>query len=120
MPNKSEILATLVRIANEGIFIAIAWHVAVALGIAFFVGGLRPRTHLIKSTRPLDASCCLPERISGCEIRSSRKVLGVALSAPLASVSAVSWLYGGSFNGAVFAASSALLLILALRHRLGK
>lgn len=91
-----------------------------ALGIAFFVGGLRPRTHLIKSTRPLDASCCLPERISGCEIRSSRKVLGVALSAPLASVSAVSWLYGGSFNGAVFAASSALLLILALRSPVGE
>ncbi|MFP4083201.1 MAG: hypothetical protein ACLFVG_10685 [Candidatus Aminicenantes bacterium] len=87
MPNPSDILQGLASIANEMVFLAVLWHVLVAVVIIGIICGWRP----------------------------SRK-LGSSLSAiPLLSVSILAWIYKNPFNGAVFLLFAVILAVIGLR-----
>lgn len=87
MPSSAEILAGLTRIAREAFALALLWHAVTAVALVALLRGWRP-----------------PSRW-----------LAASLSLPLASVSALAWIYGNPFNGAVFAALAVALLVLAAR-----
>ncbi len=87
MPDAAHILDGLAMASRQGRVLAIAWHAIMLAVLAALVLGWRP----------------------------DRRLAGVILIAPLVSVSAMAWLVGNPFNGAVFAALSLALLILALR-----
>jgi hypothetical protein len=87
MPSSSEILGGLVSTANDWQIIAVGWHLLLGSLLLAMYGRWRP----------------------------SRRLLGVLLSLPLASVSALAWWSGNVFNGAVFAAVSASVAGLGLR-----
>jgi hypothetical protein len=91
MPTAHEMIAGLARIANDAFGVAVGWHAIFGLALIAAIAGWRP---------------------------SVRWVSGVLL-APLASVSAVAWIYGNPFNGTIFAILVAALLVLARRaaHR---
>ena len=77
MPDAQSILTNLRLIANDRIGGAVAWHVAVALcGLALALGW-----------------------------RPSRRLTGLLLSAPVASVGIVAFMHGNPFNGAISAPS---------------
>ena len=86
MPPES-ILAGLTGVANDWRWLALAWHIFLALVLARLVAGWRPSTWLI----------------------------GHLLVAPLVSVSLVAWLSGNPFNGTVFGVLAATLLTAAKR-----
>jgi len=86
MPTPSEILASLSRIANDAIWLAVFWHLVIAAVAVAIVVGYRP----------------------------SRRLAALLLAAPLASVSIAAWLFGNLFNGAVFALAVLLLSVLAI------
>ena len=89
MPDAQSILSNLRLIANDRIVGAVAWHVAVALcGLALALGW-----------------------------RPSRRLAGLLLSAPVASVGIVAFMHGNPFNGAMFAALAAVLAGIASRFR---
>jgi len=89
MPDAQSILSNLRLIANDRIVGAVAWHVAVALcGLALAFGW-----------------------------RPSRRLAGLLLSAPVASVGIVAFMHGNPFNGAMFAALAAVLAGIASRFR---
>jgi len=87
MPNAHDMVAGLTGIANEAFGVAIAWHAIIALALLAVIAGWRPSTRWTAR----------------------------ALAAPLASVSAVAWIYGNPVNGAIFAMLAAALLVLAPR-----
>jgi hypothetical protein len=87
VPDAQGILTNLRLIANDRIAVAVAWHVAVALcGLALVLGW-----------------------------RPSRRVAGLMLSAPVASVGVVAALHGNPFNGAMFGAITAVLVGITSR-----
>ena len=87
MPDAQGILANLRLIANDRIATAVAWHAAVAIcGLALALGW-----------------------------RPSRRLAGLLLSAPVASVGIVAFLHGNPFNGAMFGALAAALVGIASR-----
>ena len=87
MFDAQSILTNLRLIANDRIAGAIAWHVAVALcGLALVLGW-----------------------------RPSRRLAGLLLSAPVASVGIVAFMHGNPFNGAMFVAIAAVLVGIASR-----
>jgi hypothetical protein len=85
VPPSDEILAGLTKIATEAVGVGIAWHVTVGLCLLAILAGFRPRL----------------------------RILALLLSVPLASVSALAWIYGNPFNGAVFALAAGALGLLA-------
>jgi hypothetical protein len=87
MPPAQEILAGLEAIANGWRTLAIAWHLALAAGLIALRVGWRP----------------------------GRRLAGVLIASPLASVSVLAWLTGNPFNGTVFALVTATLVVVALR-----
>ena len=90
MPDAQDILTNLRLIANDRIAAAVAWHVAVAVCGLALVFGWRP----------------------------SRRLAGVLLSAPVASVGIVAFMHGNPFNGAMFSAIAAVLAGIASRFGL--
>lgn len=87
MPTAEGILAGLGAIANEWRFLAILWHVYLAILVFGLVMGVRP----------------------------ARRLAGVLLALPVASVSALAWIHGNPFNGTFFALASSVLLVIACR-----
>jgi hypothetical protein len=85
VPAANAILAGLSDIANDAVGVGIVWHVVVGVCIVALAAGFRPQP----------------------------RAAAFALSVPLASVSALAWLYGNPFNGAVFALLAVLLAVLA-------
>ena len=86
MPTSQEILQELTAIANENLWLAIAWHIAIVAGLVPIVLGWRPH----------------------------RLLALVALILPLASVSTLAWVYGNPFNGIAFSVLGGLLLAVGL------
>jgi len=87
VPDAQSILTNLRLIANARIATAVAWHVAVAVcGLALALGW-----------------------------RPSRRLAGLLLAAPVASVGVVAALHGNPFNGAMFGALTAVLAGIASR-----
>jgi hypothetical protein len=84
MPSSSEILATLARIAHDALPFAVLWHVALAGSLVAVLLGWRP----------------------------SARLCGVLSIAPLISVSALAFIFGNVFNGAVFALLAAGLALV--------
>lgn len=87
MPSAETVLTGLTTIANEWRWLAITWHVVVAVLFAALVTGWWQSTRLV----------------------------GQVLIASLLSVSLVAWLSGNPFNGTVFAMLAATLLGTAVR-----
>lgn len=85
MPNSTEILAGLSRIANAGFGVAVAWHVALGALLVALVAGWRPPVRAIAA-------------------------FAIAM---LASVCAAAWAFGNPFNAAAFAALVVALAIIA-------
>jgi len=81
MPSAETILNGLFAIANDWRWLAIAWHVWLAMLTGLLVGGWRPS---VRRTRSL-------------------------LSAPLVSVAVLAWLSGNPFNGVMFVGLVAVL-----------
>jgi hypothetical protein len=87
MPTSFEILNGLAAISNEGISVAVFWHIVFGLIIVALVLGWRP----------------------------SRRVAAIALALPLLSVSIFAWKYDNPFNGTVFLLSAILLANFGFR-----
>jgi hypothetical protein len=87
MPSSAEILAGLQRIANEWQTVAMGWHVALGVLLVSLLRGWRP----------------------------GRRLAGLLLATPLASVSVLAWWAGNPFNGAVFAVITLALSGVALQ-----
>lgn len=87
MPTSAEILQVLTAISNEQKTVAIIWHGLIAVSILGIILGCRP----------------------------TRKQGAIALTFPLLSVSALAWLYGNPFNGAIFLLIALVLAILGSR-----
>jgi hypothetical protein len=85
VPPSDEILAGLTKIASEAAGVGIAWHVIFGLWLLALLAGFR--WHL--------------------------RHLPLLLSVPLASVSALAWVYRNPFNGAVFALAAGAVGLLA-------
>lgn len=81
MPTPAEILAGTEVIARENVAFALLWHVVLACAVLALILRFRP----------------------------SRRFAGVALAAPLASVSVAAWTYGNPFNGLVMALLAVIL-----------
>ena len=75
MPSPATILSELTAIANAWRWLAICWHVWLAMLTGLLVAGWRP----------------------------SARTAGWLVGAPLVSVAIVAWLSGNPFNGAMFA-----------------
>jgi hypothetical protein len=87
MPSSAEILAGPQRIANEWQTVAMGWHVALGVLLVSLLRGWRP----------------------------GRRLAGLLLATPLASVSVLAWWAGNPFNGAVFAVITLALSGVALQ-----
>ena len=88
MPDAQGILTNLRLIANDRIATAVAWHFAVAIcGLALALGW-----------------------------RPSRRLAGLLLSAPVASVGVIAALHGNPFNAAMFGVITAVLVGITSRH----
>ena len=86
MPLPKQILEGLATISNDWQTLAIVWHLLTGAFLGAILLGWRPQ----------------------------KRLAGVALAAPLVSVSALAWGNGNPFNGAVFAAVAAVLASVAL------
>lgn len=87
MPAPSEVLSNLTAIANETIWLAVAWHVALLAALVAYVRGWRP----------------------------TWRSAALLLVTPLASVAVVAAVFGNVFNTLAFGALSVALLAIALR-----
>jgi len=87
MPRPQEVLTSLAAIANDAFSWAVAWHIIVATSLLAAALGWRP----------------------------SRRAVTFLSCVPLASVSAVAWIYENPFNGSVFALLAVTLAVLATR-----
>lgn len=92
MPPREEILAGLGAAANDGVVVAVLWHVLVAIALVARASGWQP----------------------------SRRQASFLFAAPLASVSVASIAIGNPFNGAVFAALAIALGAIGVRSPQGK
>jgi len=88
MPTPNEILQSLALISNGQQFLAIFWHALLTALIAALLFGWRP----------------------------TQRLGAMALALPLLSVSALAWLYGNPFNGAVFLLAAIGLGVLGSRR----
>jgi len=86
MPAPDQILAALADLANQWKTLAIVWHVYFIALIAMLFF-----------------------------LHPSRRLMGILLSLPLLSVSALAWSSGNPFNGGLFALAAIAMLILAFR-----
>ena len=86
MPTADRILSWATAVANDWQWLAIAWHVALAMLLLAVLAGQR----------------------------LSNRVLGLLLVAPLTSVAVVAWASGNVFNGLVFSVIGGLLLRIAV------
>jgi hypothetical protein len=86
MPAPDQILAALADLANQWKTLAIVWHVYFIALIAMLFF-----------------------------LHPSRRLVGILLSLPLLSVSALAWSSGNPFNGGLFALAAIAMLILAFR-----
>ncbi len=89
MPSSEQILHELGTITNEWRSLAIAWHVLFGVGLTAFSLGWRP----------------------------GKRLAGMLLTIPLASVSALAWVTENPFTGTIFAVVAVSLAGLALRLR---
>jgi len=89
MPTPHEILAGLIAISNQALYIAIAWHLVLAVVIVALAVGWRPSQ------------------------RTGRALLVL----PLGSVAALAFAFGNPFNGLVFSVAASSLAVLALVQR---
>jgi hypothetical protein len=85
MPTPSEILAGLTAIANDAVLAAVLWHLTIAMALVWVASGWHP----------------------------TRRLATLMLAAPLASVGAFALAYGNPFNGFVFLAATAALVMMA-------
>lgn len=86
MPSSADILGGLATTANDWRGVAIVWHVFLGTLLLSLVSGWRP----------------------------SRRLAGLLLATPAASVSALSWASGNPFNGTAFTALSLVLAAIAI------
>lgn len=86
MPSSADILGGLATTANDWRGVAIVWHVFLGTLLLSLVLGWRP----------------------------SRRLAGLLLATPAASVSALSWASGNPFNGTAFTALSLVLAAIAI------
>jgi hypothetical protein len=86
MPGPTEILAGLTEIANRGIAVAVAWHVAIAVALVALARGWRP----------------------------SQRMAGALIGMPLTSVAAFALVFGNPFNGMVFTLGALVVVALAM------
>lgn len=86
MPTVHQILRQLEQISNEGVLVAVVWHVVIGGALAALLLGWRP----------------------------SKRLAGALLSLPLFSVSATAWTYGNPFNGWIFLVAGGVLLAVGL------
>ena len=91
MPSASDILLGLASIANGATEVSIAWHFVLVAVTAALLAGLRPQ----------------------------KRAAAIALSAPLASVAILGFVFDNPFNGATFSLLAASLAVLAWRARPG-
>jgi hypothetical protein len=91
MPDASELLAQLFRIANQSIAVAYVWHVVAAAALTALVAGWRPSI--------LQAA--------------------VGLALPMLSVSALAWGHGNPVNGGVFLLGALAIVWGGLNHGAG-
>ncbi len=89
MPTPAQILSDLGTIANSWKWLAIVWHVYVAVLVLLLVFRVRP----------------------------TRRLMGTLVCLPLFSASAMAWLGGVPFNGLVLGVIAIVLLVTALRFR---
>lgn len=87
MPATQQILHGLTIIANQWLWLAVAWHVCFAVLVVILMLGVRP----------------------------SARVLGVLLGLPLFSVSTLAWVTGNPFNGTFFAMAGVAAMTVAIR-----
>lgn len=87
MPTPEQVLSGLGEVANTWEWLAVAWHVYLAVLVLGLVLGVRP----------------------------SRRASGILVTLPLLSVSALAWRSGNPFNGSVFALVAVLLLAVSVR-----
>src|SRR6185436_16836025 len=87
MPSPETILTGLAAIANDWRWLAIAWHVWVAVLVVLLVGGWRP------------------------SVRTAWRLL----IAPLISVAVLAWRSGNPFNGAMFIGLAVALALESFR-----
>ncbi|HVV84420.1 MAG TPA: hypothetical protein VHE35_15235 [Kofleriaceae bacterium] len=87
MPTPSELLAGLTTIANDAMWMAIAWHVVLLAAIVALAVGWHPR----------------------------KRSATLGLAAPLASASALAFAHGNPFNGVLLGAATLTLGLFALR-----
>jgi hypothetical protein len=85
MPPSSDLLAGLTQIANEGLAMAVGWHVAIAAVLLSMVMGWRP----------------------------SRRTTAFGLSLPLFSVAGVAVTFGSFFNAGVFFVVAIAAMVVA-------
>ncbi|HKI86963.1 MAG TPA: hypothetical protein VKA53_09480 [Thermoanaerobaculia bacterium] len=90
MPAADRILAQLTNIAATWRWMAILWHLYFVLLIVLIV-------------------------VPDSPVRPSRRMAGVALTLPLASVALLAWWSGNPFNGVIFGAGAALFLAISSR-----
>jgi hypothetical protein len=86
VPSSADILGGLATTANDWRGVAIVWHVFLGTLLLSLVSGWRP----------------------------SRRLAGLLLATPAASVSALSWASGNPFNGTAFTALSLVLAAIAI------
>jgi hypothetical protein len=86
VPSSADILEGLATTANDWRGVAIVWHVFLGTLLLSLVSGWRP----------------------------SRRLAGLLLATPAASVSALSWASGNPFNGTAFTALSLVLAAIAI------
>jgi hypothetical protein len=86
MPTTSQILAGLTAISNDAIVAAVLWHLAIGTVLLWIASGWRPTS----------------------------RIATALLAAPLLSVAAFAFAYGNPFNGLVFAATAAALLLFSI------
>jgi hypothetical protein len=91
MPSASDILLGLSQVANGAIEVSSLWHVVLVATVAALFAGCRPQ----------------------------KRAAAAVLSAPLASVAILAFVFGNIFNGATFSLLAAALAVLAWRAQPG-
>lgn len=87
MPKTQEIISSLESIANDYLAVAVFWHIALYILLAFLLAKWEP----------------------------SNKIFSVLLCLPLFSVAMFAWIAGNPFNGVLFLAAGILIFIFGLR-----
>lgn len=91
MPNPGEIVSSLAEIARTWPLLALWWHLYFAVCVIALIAGFKP----------------------------SRRLFGLAMVAPMLSVSALAWLGSNPFNGTIFAFAAIVFIAVAARIGVG-